>query len=65
MSSWIRYAKRIADPQDRERFLALVKGAMAGSIRKGEPLPAVRLRESAPAKTSSAEAKPKREEPTR
>jgi putative DNA primase/helicase len=38
-------ARRIADPQDRERFLELVRGAMAGSIRKGDPLPVVRLRE--------------------
>jgi hypothetical protein len=37
-------AKRIADPQDRERFLELVRGAMAGSIRSGEPLPSVALR---------------------
>lgn len=37
-------AQRIADPTDRERFLELVRGAMAGSIKKGEPLPVVRLR---------------------
>ena len=37
-------AKRIADPKDRERFLELVKGAMASSIHKGEPLPSVSLR---------------------
>jgi hypothetical protein len=54
-------ATRINDPQDRERFLSLVKGAMAGSIRKGEPLPAVRLRDP----ESKAPTKPKREEPTR
>ena len=59
--------QRIADPKDRERFLELVRGAMAGSIRKGAPLPAVKLRDSrlldvlAPDKTSS----PKREKPTR
>jgi hypothetical protein len=46
-------AQRIADPKDRERFLQLVRGAMAGSIQKGEPLPSVRLRE-----------RPKRSEPT-
>jgi hypothetical protein len=38
-------ARRIADPKDRERFLELVKDAMTGSIRKGAPLPAVRLRD--------------------
>jgi hypothetical protein len=40
-------AQRILDPADRERFLDLVRGAMAGSIQKGEPLPSVRLRDSA------------------
>jgi len=55
-------AIRIKDPQDRERFLTLIKGAMTGSIRKGEPLPAVRLRDP---ESKAPAAKPKREEPTR
>jgi hypothetical protein len=55
-------AARIKDPQDRERFLELVKGAMAGSIRKGEPLPAVRMRDP---ESKAPVAGPKREEPTR
>lgn len=38
-------AERIADPNDRARFLDLVRGAMAGSIQKGEPLPSVHLRD--------------------
>ena len=59
-------AKRISNPEDRERFLELVRGAMAGSIHKGEPLPSTSLRtrphkESEPPKPSG----PKREEPTR
>ncbi len=37
-------ARRIADPKDRERFLSLMREAMAASIQKGEPLPTVRLR---------------------
>ena len=37
--------RRIADPRDRERFLVLVREAMAGSIKRGEPLPEVRIRE--------------------
>ncbi|MGH2928412.1 MAG: hypothetical protein ACRDL8_09435 [Solirubrobacteraceae bacterium] len=37
--------RRIGDPKDRERFLTLVREAIAGSIQKGEPLPAVRLRD--------------------
>lgn len=58
-------AKRISNPDDRERFLELVRGAMAGSIRKGEPLPSTSLR------TRSKEppgpprpGTPKREDPT-
>lgn len=60
-------AQRIADPNDRARFLDLVRSAMAGSIRKGEPLPSVRMRDQG----ARSEAKPptvstrKREEPTR
>ena len=39
------YAQRkIADPKDRERFVDLVKGAIAGSMHRGEPLPTVRMR---------------------
>ena len=59
--------QRIADPKDRERFLELVRGAMAGSIHKGEQLPSVRLRDSR-SRDESASARglpPKREEPTR
>jgi len=37
--------RRIADPRDRERFLALVREAMAKSIRDGKPLPDIHLRE--------------------
>jgi hypothetical protein len=60
-------AKRIADPKDRERFLELVKGAMAASIRKGEPLPAVSLRNPPARKAPESLKGPdlKREEPTR
>jgi len=39
--------RRIADPKDRERFLALVREAMAKSIKNGEPLPDIRLRDRA------------------
>jgi hypothetical protein len=59
-------AKRIANPEDRERFLALVREAIAGSIQRGEPLPEVRLRN----RSETPEEKPKhvpprRDEPTR
>jgi hypothetical protein len=58
--------KRIANPQDRERFLELVRGAMASSIHKGEPLPSVRLREPTQRKADTpAPAGRKHDEPTR
>ncbi len=59
-------AKRIANPQDRERFLELVRGAIATSIHKGEPLPSTSLR-SRPTERDKPPAIPnsKREDPTR
>lgn len=54
--------RRIADPTDRERFVALVREAMASSIKKGEPLPDVRLREGS---TKARLGRPKKDEPTR
>ncbi len=52
----------IQNPQDRSRFLELVRGALAGSIQKGEPLPGVNLRrqKEEPDRTPS-----RRDEPTR
>ena len=60
-------ARRIADPRDRERFLELVRGAIASSIQRGEPLPSVSLRASPERKTltTSKAADPEREDPTR
>jgi hypothetical protein len=59
-------AQRIADPNDRARCLDLVRHAMAGSIRKGEPPPSVRLRDQrARSEAKPPVATPKREEPTR
>jgi hypothetical protein len=60
-------ARRIADPNDRTRFLALMREAMAGSIQKGEPLPSVRLRERTERRAPAAPvpANRKRDEPTR
>jgi len=59
--------RRIADPKDRERFLSLMREAMAASIQKGEPLPTVRLRD--PARTEEVSRvtprPPRRDEPTR
>ncbi len=46
--------RRIADPKDRERFVALVREAMVGSIKKGEPIPVVRMRDSSQPKRLEA-----------
>ena len=60
-------ARRIADPKDRERFLALMREAMAASIHRGEPLPAVRLRDpSRTEEVSTIKPRPPRpDDPTR
>jgi hypothetical protein len=36
--------KKIADPKDRERYLQLLEETIGGSIRRGEPVPEVRMR---------------------
>jgi hypothetical protein len=59
-------ANRIANPEDRERFLELVKGAMSASIHKGEPLPSSSLRDRTPERTAPGKTRdPKREDPAR
>jgi hypothetical protein len=55
-------SQRIANEADRAKFLELIRGAIAGSIKQGEPLPSVRLR-SEPKR--SAVRTVKRDEPTR
>ena len=44
-------AKRFRDPLDRARFVASVRAALADSVARGEPLPAVRLRDRAKVRT--------------
>jgi hypothetical protein len=58
-------AKRIANPQDRARFLDLVRGALSASIRNGEPLPSASLRERTPQPAVPAKSSLKREDPSR
>lgn len=41
-------AKRLRDPEDRKLFVEKVRSALADSVARGEPLPAVRLRQRAP-----------------
>lgn len=55
-------SQRIANEADRAKFLDLVRGAIAGSIKQGQPLPSVRLR-SEPKRAAVKTVK--RDEPTR
>jgi hypothetical protein len=55
-------SQRIANPEDRAKFLELVRGALAASIQKGEPLPDVKLRKQ---KESRERPDSRREEPSR
>lgn len=57
--------RRIADPKDRERFLALVREAMAKSIHHGDPVPAVRLRDVPSAKKEEPVPAPRPGDPER
>ena len=43
-------ARRLRDPQDQRRFVALVQGALADAVERGDPLQPVRLR-NRPART--------------
>jgi len=38
-------ARQFRDPQDREKFVSLVRTALADAVARGEPLPPVRLKE--------------------
>jgi hypothetical protein len=59
-------SRRIANPQDRERFLSLVRRDLAGSVNRGEPSPDVRLREGPQRKDAApTPPTPNRDEPTR
>ena len=58
-------ARRIANPGDREKFLTLVREAVAGSIQKGEPLPAVRLRDRSQIASAPPAKPPDKDGPTR
>ena len=37
--------QKIRDPQDQRRFVETVRGALADSVARGDPLAAVRLRD--------------------
>lgn len=46
-------AQRMRDAEDQRRFLAMIRGALAESIARGEPLAPVRLREPTAIRTAS------------
>jgi putative DNA primase/helicase len=56
-------AKRFRDPEDRALFVAKVRAALAESVARGEPLPAVRLRERP--KSRTPDPREREPEPTR
>lgn len=58
-------ARKIADPNDRARFMELIRGAMAGSIQNGLPLPTVRMRDTGRAVDKPSPPTKRREDPTR
>jgi len=61
-------AKRIANPEDRERFLKMVREAITASVQRGVPLPDINLHKKSPAdpvSSSPPPAKRGRDEPTR
>ncbi|MBB6095023.1 hypothetical protein HNQ60_003910 [Povalibacter uvarum] len=61
-------AQRIANPEDRVRFLQMVREAITASVQRGEPLPDINLRQKSPAATAPSVApisKRRRDEPTR
>lgn len=57
--------RKITDPADRLRFMELIRGAMAGSIHNGQPIPSVKLRTNGKTEPKSPPQKPRRDDPTR
>jgi putative DNA primase/helicase len=59
--------RRIRDPQDQRRFVELVRGALADSVARGEPLAVMRLKERTAPNTAPhpSHPTPEREEPVR
>lgn len=61
-------AQRISNPEDRERFLKMVREAITASVQRGEPLPDINLRQKSPADPAPSitpASKRGRDEPTR
>src|SRR5271167_3626210 len=58
-------ARHLRDPEDREKFVSLVRAALADAVARGEPLPPVRLKEKTPALTPTPDAIKREEAPAR
>jgi len=58
-------ARHLRDPQDQEKFVSLVRTALADAVARGEPLPPVRLKEKAPVLTPTPDAIKREEAPAR
>lgn len=61
-------AERITNPQDRERFLEMVREAISASLQRGEPQPDINLRPKPPADrapSTTPRSKRGRDDPTR
>ena len=58
-------AKQFRDREDQERFVTQVRSALAEAVARGEPLPPVRLRESAPARAAARPHSARDREPAR
>jgi hypothetical protein len=58
-------ARQLRDPLDQEKFVSLVRTALADAVARGEPLAPVRLKEKAAALTPTPDAIKREEAPTR
>jgi hypothetical protein len=58
-------ARQFRDPQDRERFVSHVRGALADAVARGEPLPPVRLKEKVAIPVPTPDASPREQAPAR
>jgi hypothetical protein len=58
-------ARQLRDPQDQEKFVSLVRTALADAVARGEPLPPVRLKEKTATLTPTPDAIKREEAPAR
>jgi hypothetical protein len=58
-------ARQLRDPLDREKFVSLVRTALADAVARGEPLPPVRLKEKTATLTPKLDAIKREEAPAR